>query len=106
VGAKKQVRSSADLQAELVSEIARFVRNEGRAPKIEGPAELQRALDLLSHRIRHNSRGWTGRGKNRTKRSVTSVGATLKEWYPEEVIHSEAKRTELGEQLPLFKAVS
>lgn len=73
---------------ELGAELSRFVRAMGRGPKIEGPIELQEALDRLCLRIKHNARQKMADGRNEPMRNV---GARLKEWYPDEVIVSQQK---------------
>lgn len=68
----------------LLEELKRFVRSNRKAPAIEGPPELQDALeDLCVHILRNQGH----RGQRARK-----VARLNKEWYPEEVIKSEYRR--------------
>ncbi len=81
-GAWRSVESRAEV---VVEELRRFVKSTGRGPHIEGPPELQRALDLLCQRLKENARGKTTDGH---KRPLRTVGATLKEWCPAELLNN------------------
>ena len=76
-------KTLGNLTDNAVEELRRFVKQVGRPPHIEGPDELQAALNLLCQRLRENARGVDADGK---VRSVRTVGVPTKEWFPEELI--------------------
>jgi hypothetical protein len=58
-------RKTKTLEDELTDELKRFIRsNGGRPPHIEGPPELQEAVDRLCARIKHNLRGGLSTRRN------------------------------------------
>lgn len=61
----------------LVDELKRFIRSNGKTPAIEGPPELQDALEDLCILIIRNA---GHRGRKATKNARLN-----KNWYPDEI---------------------
>lgn len=77
----KRQSTMPSFTGELVEELRRFVRNNHKSPAIEGPRELQDALDNLSILLLRNA-GYRGRKASKAARAN-------KEWYPEDVLATD-----------------
>lgn len=78
----------------LIDELKRFVRSNRKAPAIEGPPELQDALEDLCVLIIRNA---GPRGVKARAQKMKRAALLNKDWYPEELIKSTDNQVLNGE---------